>query len=87
MQNEKDLAARIMAMVSAGKGVRLTQSTARFVAMKLMTAAEKPTHADIVAVICDSKCKRPCYPCSGKANIICRAYGHSVDATLRSEQG
>lgn len=78
MPNEKDLAARILAKAAAGRGVRLTADTAYFVGLKLMTASEKPTHADIVAVLCDSKCERPCYPCSGKANMICRAYGQSV---------
>lgn len=68
----------------AGKGVRLTADTAYFVGLKLMTASEKPTHREIVAVICDSKCAHPCYPCSGKANIIVSAYGQSVvDETRR----
>jgi hypothetical protein len=83
MQNEKDLAARILVNARAGKGVRLTPDTAYFVGLKLMTASEKPTLAEIVAVLCDSKCSAACYPCSGKANIICRAYGHSVDETRR----
>lgn len=87
MRTEKDLAARILVNARAGKGVRLTAETAYFVGLKLMTASEKPTLADIVAVICDSKCERPCYPCTGKANVICRAYGQSVDAPLRPEPG
>lgn len=78
MPNEKDIAARMLASARNGRGVRLTADTTYFVGLKLMTASEKPTHADIVAVLCDSKCERPCYPCSGKANMICRAYGHSV---------
>lgn len=69
----------MLARATAGRGVRLTADTAYFVGLKLMTASEKPTWKDIVAVLCDSKCEAPCYPCGGKANIICRAYGQSVD--------
>jgi hypothetical protein len=50
MQNEKDLAARILARVTAGKDVRLTSGTAYFVALKLMTASEKPTVEDICSL-------------------------------------
>lgn len=87
MQNEKDLAARILVNARAGKGVRLTADTAHFVGLKLMTASEKPSWTAIVAIICDSKCSRPCYPCSGKANVICRAYGQTVDETCRHQPG
>ena len=76
--NLTDLANAILARAERGSHVTLSPDTAHLVAIKLMTADAKPTHRDIVAAICDSKCDHPCYPCAGKANVICRAYGQGI---------
>lgn len=81
-KSEGELADLIMTRVKANKDVRLSAQTAHFVALKLYTADKKPTVREIVTVICDSKCERPCYLCTGKANVIVRAYGHSVEGSL-----
>lgn len=73
---EAELAALILARANAHKRVTLSPDTAMFVGLKLMTAAAKPTAAEVALMICDSKCKSPCYPCQGKANIIVRSYGN-----------
>lgn len=77
-ENEKELADLIMERAKENKHVRLSPNTAQFLALKLYTASEKPTRDDIVKAICDSRCDKPCYPCLGKANVIVRAYGHSI---------
>lgn len=75
MQNEKDLAARVLVKARAGKGVRLTPDTAYFVGLKLMTASEKPTLPEIVAVLCDSKYSARAIPVQGEHY---GAYPHHV---------
>ncbi|WP_353645726.1 hypothetical protein [Mesorhizobium sp. WSM2239] len=76
--NEAELAELIKVKAKRRQRVVLTPDTALFVALKMETASKKPTTAEVAMVICDSKCETPCYLCTGKANIICRKYGHSI---------
>ncbi|RJG46477.1 hypothetical protein D3Y55_21010 [Mesorhizobium sp. DCY119] len=57
------------------KSAVLGPDTAHLVGLKLLTADAKPTHKDVIEMICDSRCKDACVPCTFKANAICRAYG------------
>ena len=71
----EELAGLILARGQAGKQVRLAPETAQLVGLKLLTADAKPSHREVVGMICDSKCEHPCVPCTFKANAIVRAYG------------
>lgn len=73
--NEKDLAALLLARAHAGRRVILLPDTAMFVGVKLMTVAEKPSREEVARVLCNSKCERPCYLCTGIANRLVRLYG------------
>lgn len=74
-ENEADLGALLIARANANRRVALSPHTAHFVGLKLLTASAKPTAAEVALMICDGKCKAPCFPCQGKANVIVRAYG------------
>lgn len=71
----EELAGHLIARGHASRTVRLSSETALLVGLKLMTAEVAPTHQEVVKIICDSKCERPCVPCTFKANAIVRAYG------------
>jgi hypothetical protein len=79
-RNEAELAELLIARGYARKSVRLTADTALFVGLKLRLAAAKPTHAEIVRMVCDRQCEKGCTTCVGKANVIVAAYGHSIGA-------
>lgn len=76
--NEAELAALIKARAWARKSVVLSPDTALFVAIKMETAALKPTREEVARVFCDRRCEKVCYLCSGKANLITQKYGHSL---------
>lgn len=70
-----ELGGMIVAESHVRKRVILNPDTALLIGLKLMTADAKPSHHEIIGLICDSKCERPCIPCTFKSNAICRAYG------------
>lgn len=78
-----ELAALMMARSRRGKPVTVTSETALFIGLHLMTADAKPTHGDVVRMICDSKCELGCVPCTFKANAIVQAYGQGIEGRFK----
>ncbi len=77
-RNLTDLATQMLVQSNEGKVIRLNPATSRIVAFKLMTAEAKPTRNAIARLICDSRCKTLCIPCTFKANAITAVYGQGA---------
>lgn len=69
----------ILAKAWAGKTVQLTPDTAMYIGLQLETVAAKPSRAEVIKMICNLKCETPCMTCTGKANVIVRAYGQRLE--------
>lgn len=77
--DEKDLGYLLIGRAQKGKSCLLSPDTAYFVGLKLLTAGEKPTRDEVAMLLCSSRCERPCYACTCRANEIVRAYGARAD--------
>lgn len=72
-----ELAAAIEARARSGRTVTLSAETAFQIASKLYTVDAKPTRDAIALMICRQKvkCSVGCFECTGRANVVVRAYG------------
>ena len=78
-QNIEQLVALILRRAQQQKHVTLTADTAHFIALNLQKVDLKPSRNEVARMVCGGSCEVLCFGCIGKANVICNAYGSSLD--------
>ncbi len=70
-----DLADMLATAAREGRNAKLTPQTASLLATALRAFAARPTREEVAkAAFCSRQCDEICYPCRGKANVVCRIY-------------